>query len=653
MQELQELNPDFTELSQLKNNLYKETCPIIIETGVLLFDQERDCVYARLSMRNISDRVITSVLLDIHVFDLANNEIEVLRDHQYFGLSAPRDAIFGGDTDISIISNTGKTISVAVRRVTFSDDTTWEGSASLFYESIPPRKTVLEELEDQESADQYARDFAAEMAKDQNARAVYVPDDYKDLWLCACGGINHAEEEECHLCGAQYEPQKIHINNRVQIAANLTEYRKLQAERAEQARLEAERKAAEAAAAKAEAERLAEEERIRKEKEAARRARMKKIAICISIPTVIAIILFLIVLVTYLIPSGKYAEGKQLMEAGSYDEALATFSALNGFGDSETQILEAKYQKALALSEKKSYNEAIALFKELEEYSDAADQINSAKYQMALTLSQEGKYEEAVLLFDEASDFPDAADQASACRLKLAQKALEGGDLKTAAELFEKLNKKDSLAMQQVFCDKGTALYNAGEESSALEYFALVTDQGLLQQINSVYYAGAMKLIDGGDYDKAAEILKKLGEYEDSASQLLRIDYLKAASLFQAGSYEEAKALYTSASGYEDADTMAQECDYQLALRALSEGSYEDAQAKFEALGSYKDSASMVTETIYQHGSALLNNGSVLDAYYTLYAIKDYAPAYALLVSNSQFYIHVYDVGVGPNPLDE
>lgn len=645
--------PEFTELSQLKSNLYKETCPIVIEKGVLLLNPENSCVYARLSIRNISDKTIASVLLDIHVFDLANNEIEVIRDHQYFGLNAARDTVFGEDADINIVSGAGKTISVAIRRVIFTDETAWEGSASLLYEAFPARKTVLEELEDQESADQYARDFAAEIAQKKDVQAIYVPDTYKDLWFCACGAINHDTEEECHICGAKYEPQRTHIDNRVQIAANLSEYRKLQAEKAEQERLEAERRAAEAAAAKAEAERLAAEEAARKEREAKRRARLKKIAICVSIPTAIALVIFLVVLVTYIIPSGKYAQGQQLLESGSYDEAVAAFSSLNGFGDSETQILEAKYRKALSLSKEKNYNEAIALFKELDGYSDSADQISEANYQMAKGLMSEEKYEEAIAIFDEISSYSDAADQASACRLKLAEAALAGGDLAKAKELFAKMTEADSLTMQQLFCEKGTELYRAGDEETALEYFDLISDSTVLSQVDAVYYEGAMKLIDSGSYDKAAEILQKIKEYEDASEQLLRIDYLKAKAQFDNGNYEEAKALYTSASGYSDAATMIQECDYQLAQQALSNGNYEDAQARFEALGDYKDSSTMVTETIYQYGSSLLSNGSVLDAYYTLYAIKDYAPAYSLLVSNSQFYIYVYDVGVGPNPLDE
>ena len=52
-------------------------------------------------------------------------------------------------------------------------------------------------------------------------------------------------------------------------------------------------------------------------------------------------------------------------------------------------------------------------------------------------------------------------------------------------------------------------------------------------------------------------------------------------------------------------------------------------------------------------GAQQLANGEVRKAYDTLYPIRSYDPAYMLLVSNSQFYIQIYDVGAGPNPLNE
>ena len=80
---------------------------------------------------------------------------------------------------------------------------------------------------------------------------------------------------------------------------------------------------------------------------------------------------------------------------------------------------------------------------------------------------------------------------------------------------------------------------------------------------------------------------------------------------------------------------------------------YENAIAEFKAAGDYGDAASRVTEATYRLGAQQLANGEVRKAYDTLYPIRSYDPAYMLLVSNSQFYIQIYDVGAGPNPLNE
>ena len=89
-------------------------------------------------------------------------------------------------------------------------------------------------------------------------------------------------------------------------------------------------------AARLERERKAEIER----KEAERIAkRNRKIAI-ITTPIVCAIIAFIIVLNTVIIPNGKYNNAIALMDAGKYGEALLVFEALEGYKDSANKIEE-------------------------------------------------------------------------------------------------------------------------------------------------------------------------------------------------------------------------------------------------------------------------------------------------------------------------
>ena len=135
--------------------------------------------------------------------------------------------------------------------------------------------------------------------------------------------------------------------------------------------------------AKAEADRLEKERQAEiARKEAEKRAkRNKKIAI-ITTPIVCAIIAFIIVINTVIIPNGKYNDAIALMDAGKYTEAISAFEALDGYKDSATKItecntaiLDGKYNDAIALIDAGKYGEAILVFEALEGYKDSANKI--------------------------------------------------------------------------------------------------------------------------------------------------------------------------------------------------------------------------------------------------------------------------------------
>ncbi len=93
--------------------------------------------------------------------------------------------------------------------------------------------------------------------------------------------------------------------------------------------------------AKEEAERLEKERNAEIARKKAERIakRNKKIAI-ITTPIVCAIIAFIVVLNTVIIPNGKYNKAVVLMSEGKYEEAIATFESIGGDGykDSADQI---------------------------------------------------------------------------------------------------------------------------------------------------------------------------------------------------------------------------------------------------------------------------------------------------------------------------
>lgn len=614
--------PDFEPLFELKENLYKETCPVVLEKGVLTQTAAEEAqegeqavrTVVRMTFRNIDSRAVTAVFVDIHVFDKANHETEVVRDRRYLVPVAGRDETFGEDEEIPV-GAASHSFSVAIKRVEFEGEDVWNGSPSLLFDYIPARRALETEIEDEKLRAQYGRDFK-DMTEGGKGEAAFLPVQYKDLWLCACGEINRADEEKCFACGAEYGPQRELFENSEQLAENLEAYEKAEAEKAEQARLAAERKAAEEKAAAEEAARKVAEEKAAAEERARKKKLHRKIFLSVSIPLLVLIAVFIVVLITYIIPEQNYHAAAALLEDGKYDEAVAAFTEMGDYSDSADRILEAKYRKAAALLESGKYDEAMAAFEEIVDYEDSADQITEAKYRKALKTFESGAYNDALLQLEPMEDYKEAAEKIELCYFNLGMKAVEADDLKTAAADYKHVGGDLALQMQEAFCDKGVAIYAEGDEAHAVEYFDLVTEEALLPKIDAAYYEHGLKLVEEKEYDEATAIFEKLGDYEDCATQILKIHYLKAEAYY-------------------------------------AEANYEQALEEYQAAGDYENASSKITETTYRLGVQLLNNGEVLKAYETLYPIRSYDDAFALLVSNSQFYIYVYDVGVGPNPLDE
>ena len=131
-----------------------------------------------------------------------------------------------------------------------------------------------------------------------------------------------------------------------------------------------------------ERERQAEERRIAAEKAAKKRKR----TFAIVTPILVACIAFVIVLTTVIIPNQKYNAAVELYNAGKYEEAIAAFTALDGYKDSaaqiekcETAIKDEKYASAVELYTAGKYEEAIAAFETLNGYKDSNEQIESCK----------------------------------------------------------------------------------------------------------------------------------------------------------------------------------------------------------------------------------------------------------------------------------
>ena len=167
---------------------------------------------------------------------------------------------------------------------------------------------------------------------------------------------------------------------------------------------EAERRRKQRERERAEQERKAEEQRqaeLKRQQELEKAKTRRTLAIVI--PTIVAVVIFLYVLSSVIIPNAKYNDAVALMEAGQYEDAIAAFEAMDGYKDSEDQIQNCKiaikeeeYRSAKQLYHEKKYEEAYYAFVVLYGYKDSDTMKKNSAIKVAETAFAIRDYEEAI-----------------------------------------------------------------------------------------------------------------------------------------------------------------------------------------------------------------------------------------------------------------
>lgn len=272
----------YSRLFSLSENLYAEGSPVIIAAGALLKDNETGKVLAQIKLRSISPKMIKAATVSILPYDVAGNPLGDIVEYQYLDIKAARDSEFGQKTPVILPNASTRAYSVIVSEVIFDDNSIWCDSGSA-WRPLPVQKTLAGEFEDNELTKQFKLKYGS--------KCEYVFQEEKDLWMCACGSINHNTEEKCHSCDGRFE------------AFKTFELKILKANC--EARMVEEKKRAELAAAEA---------------KAATKKAGKIAAICAAVAVVIIAAALLTTKV--IIPNSKYQNAVNLKEAKKYVEAI-------------------------------------------------------------------------------------------------------------------------------------------------------------------------------------------------------------------------------------------------------------------------------------------------------------------------------------------
>lgn len=182
----------YVKVYTLDGMMYTAGSPVILSAGVLLKDTLTGNVSALLKWQNISERRIKAATVVVELYDVAGNPTGEVITHQYLDFLVGRDGFFGAKEPLAVSNFTVRSFLASVREVIFEDNSVWrnEGCSSL---SLPPQTPLASLFTRGEARDEFLLSFGT-----QCEYAVRV---HGDIWQCACGAVNHADEAMCHACG--------------------------------------------------------------------------------------------------------------------------------------------------------------------------------------------------------------------------------------------------------------------------------------------------------------------------------------------------------------------------------------------------------------------------------------------------------------------
>ena len=339
----------YTKLFSLPKNLYAEGGPVIIEAGVLTLDNNTNRVFVQLKFRNISDKEIKALSVTLKAYYVTGKEASEPVRYQYLDFCSHIDEEFGAKTPVLLHDNTVRSFSVHVDEVVYADNTVSEVNLD-YSESVSEQHLLCK-------TDGWNNDTASEFKKLTNDKCVYAVCEYKDLWLCSCGGTNSLVRDKCcRRCGCAHDflesitPEKAqaHINDTVyddavaKMQSNSVDGydRAIDLFNSIRGWKDAEDKTKECEKLRDELKQAILEARQVEEKR--RKKRNKKIIkiTSISAACIITVVLLVSVIKSAIVKNKQYTTAMEEMNAGNFAVAYSGFVQLGKYKDSNEKADE-------------------------------------------------------------------------------------------------------------------------------------------------------------------------------------------------------------------------------------------------------------------------------------------------------------------------
>lgn len=317
------------------------------------------------------------------------------------------------------------------------------------------------------------------------------------------------------------------------------------------------------------------------------------------------------------------------LKKGDFEAAVAGFTQLGDYSDSEKQLNAARYGLAQALEETDP-DRAMSLYEALGTYENSARKLRALRYAQAQAAEGAAEWDKAIALYEALEDYQDSARRLTAVRYQQALALLDKGDEDAALAAFEALDDYEDSAekAQLIRYAKADKLLTDGDADVALAAFEALGDyEDSATRAMQIRYQKASALLESGDADAALAAFEALGDYEDSAARALQIRYEKAEALETEGRYDEAEVAYRALNGYADSAERIPAMRYAQADALLADKQWKEAEALFRALGDYKNAADKVRDVDMSRADTAAAAGDWATAEAIYLALGDYDQA--------------------------
>ena len=355
-----------TTIERIVAPQYATGSPVLLEACALYYDNIDGKCIAQLKLKNLDDRTINAVMIEIICFDVFQHEIGK-QDFKYLSQSAKKGMSFGSRIAVPLNQRDVRSYRICLKAVSFDDGTILEPDTPFAYHPLPDTNPL--EIQG-DLLEQYKREL---IKLGINTKVMNQTQRADGMWQCVCGSWQR-DGSGCMDCHAS-EKKLLDASSIEYLETSLAAYR-MECEIARKDSILAEAKARMTVGDVQECnhaiqllesipdwkdaselilacrnriqeinERKETERRIQEQEEAKKRRQEKILSRNKTIRRVfliVAVVVTVILFTKIIIPDYKYNMAKLLISKGEYQQALDELHDIGSYKDSQKLINQCK-----------------------------------------------------------------------------------------------------------------------------------------------------------------------------------------------------------------------------------------------------------------------------------------------------------------------